>query len=376
MADSPPNKKPRLNHSYQPNSDTDLNKVKEKIINNSSNNHQENNEQHNSNNPPTIETSHNNEYNDDMVLSEVHVDPQNGSADGRLLTTIFHLSLTARTQSQKRAIVVEEDESIQETEDQSWDHAVEIQHAMGTTLRDVGAQVWMGSFLMIDWFMTLVPELESSVVLELGAGTGLASIACSLLASTCEKFFCTDYDTTVLLNCRQNIENNLGLQESINDSEDHAQSAGGNGQVLCRRLNWLLDNPLDPMEEEPDEFSWSQVDRDHWRSKGAFIIAADVVYDDFLTDALVTCLERLLQEPLPDDHPRHSIGRVAYVSMEKRYNFSLNQLAVVAHAYEYFIRKVGESSIIKADRIDTSSLGQHCDYYRSKDLELFRVCKI
>lgn len=43
-----------------------------------------------------------------------------------------------------------------------------------------------------------------------------------------------------------------------------------------------------------------------------------VVYDDSLTDALVACLERLLCEPLPEDHPRKAEGRVAILTMEKR----------------------------------------------------------
>jgi hypothetical protein len=93
-----------------------------------------------------------------------------------------------------------------------------------------------------------------------------------------------------------------------------------------------------------------------------------VVYDDSLTDALVICLEKLLLEPLPEDHPRYSIGRIAYVTMEKRYNFSLDQLAVVAQAFDYFVNKVGESSVIEAERIETSTLGRHCDYDRGKDL--------
>jgi len=327
-----------------------------------------------------------------MVLSDVHIHPQNGRVDGRLLTSIFPLSLAPRTQTLDGE---DKEDTLQNNDgDQDWDHAVEIQHAMGTSLRAVGSQVWMGSFLLIDWMVTLIPELDRAVVLELGAGTGLASIACSLLTPA-DIFFCTDFDTAVLLNCQQNIDTNL--QGFLGNTG--ATTTAGAGHVLCRRLNWLMDCPLDPVEEEPDQFSWMNEDRNLWISQGAYIIAADgnehftdplylidlcssrrvfdtqfcssfalVVYDDSLTDALVECLERLLKEPLPEDHPRHSIGRVAFVTMEKRYNFSLDQLAVVAQAYDYFVRKISESLVIEAERIDPSTLERHCDYDRSKDL--------
>lgn len=271
MTSPPPGKKLRLDYHLHP-SETNKDRV---IHENKTNNNDNPNDidKHKSDNEFDQESNRDNEdeYDHDMVLSEVHIHPQNGSADGRLLTSVFPLSFNARTETQERADEVEDGN---QGTDQSWDHAVEIQHAMGTSLRDVGAQVWMGSFLLIDWFMTLTRECEGSVVLELGCGTGLASIACSVLTHV-EKFFCTDFDTTVLLNCRQNIERNLGLQDNDDDGD---QSRDKNGQIICRRLNWLMDNPLDPEEEESDEFSWSQKDRDLWKTKGAFIIAADGKY--------------------------------------------------------------------------------------------------
>ncbi|KAG0276222.1 hypothetical protein BGZ95_007819 [Linnemannia exigua] len=154
-------------------------------------------------------------------------------------------------------------------------------------------------------------------------------------------------------NCKANIDLNCASIET----------------VKTRRLNWLMDNPLDLADDHhPDPFAWSFQERQDWRDNGAFILAADVVYDDSLTDALVDCLEKLITNPLPVCHPRHYIGRVAYMTMEKRYNFSLDELAVVAQAYEYFKTRIGKSEVLEAEEIDASSLSRHCDYDRTKDL--------
>jgi predicted RNA methylase len=48
----------------------------------------------------------------------------------------------------------------------------------------------MGCFLLIDWLVSIKDQLDGNVALELGAGTGLGSIACGLLTNAA-KVFCT-----------------------------------------------------------------------------------------------------------------------------------------------------------------------------------------
>ncbi|KAK3818082.1 MAG: hypothetical protein J3R72DRAFT_502905 [Linnemannia gamsii] len=301
------------------------------------------------------ERDHSNE--DDTVLSEVHIHPDNGLVDRRTIVSTFLLSRIGQAvDSQQDSNDNEEEEKDDNKNDRDkddcWEYAVEIKHAMGTGLRGVGSQVWMGCFLLIDWIVHIQEQLNGTVVLEIGAGTGLASIATTLLI-TADRIYCTDYDSDILENCRVNIDLNCASNETIK----------------TRRLNWLMDNPLDVIEDHhPDPFAWRFQERQDWKDNGAFILAADVVYDDSLTDALVDCLEKLLSEPLPVSHPRHYIGRVAYMTMEKRYNFSLDELAVVAQAYEYFKIRIGRSEVLEAEEIDASSLSRHCDYDRTKDL--------
>ncbi|KAG0040895.1 hypothetical protein BGZ82_006768 [Podila clonocystis] len=193
--------------------------------------------------------------------------------------------------------------------------------------------------------------LDGCVALELGAGTGISSIASGILTNV-RKMFCT----------------------GMSAGRPADTSIKPENKVVTRRLNWFLPYPMETVEgEDEDEYSWTPEDVQEWTDEGAFIFAADVVYDDSLTDALVECLERLLTILLPTGHPRHEHGRVAFMTMEKRYNFSLNELDVVAQAHDYFVQRMGRSAQLHLTRLDTGSVGRYCDYERTKDLELFQI---
>jgi hypothetical protein len=93
---------------------------------------------------------------DDTVLSEVHIHPDNGLVDRRTITSTFLLSrkgqpvvdsrqsnLLDNNSSKSREIMAQgdendKDEDEHEEESDPWDYAVEIKHAMGTDLRGVG----------------------------------------------------------------------------------------------------------------------------------------------------------------------------------------------------------------------------------------------
>ncbi|KAG0242356.1 Methyltransferase-like protein 22 [Actinomortierella wolfii] len=208
------------------------------------------------------------DYDSDQVLSEVHIHPDNGKVDGRFITSYF----TLFPPNFDNIVLAPEQTSAGSHDEESDDDSqpgivLEIRHAMGSTLRDVGLQVWMGSFLLIDYLLEHRALFNGAVALELGAGTGLASIAVDV-AGSFEKIICTDYDENLLRNCVINIEQNM--PES---STSH---------VLVRRLNWLADNffssSASARVEEPDSndlFAWSDEDVELWRTKGSLIFGAD-----------------------------------------------------------------------------------------------------
>ena len=68
---------------------------------------------------------------------------------------------------------------------------------MSTTLDAVGLQVWSGSLLMADYLLCQRERLQDSLVLELGAGTGLVSLTAAL---TAQCVFCTGVCVAVYIN--------------------------------------------------------------------------------------------------------------------------------------------------------------------------------
>ena len=58
-----------------------------------------------------------------------------------------------------------------------------LEHRMTTDLADVGLQVWRGSLLLSDYLLHHHQTLCDKHILEVGSGTGLASIVSSFIGS-------------------------------------------------------------------------------------------------------------------------------------------------------------------------------------------------
>ena len=58
-----------------------------------------------------------------------------------------------------------------------------LEHRMTTELADVGLQVWRGSLLLSDYLLHHHQHLCDKNILEVGSGTGLASIVASFIGS-------------------------------------------------------------------------------------------------------------------------------------------------------------------------------------------------
>ncbi|XP_035574018.1 methyltransferase-like protein 22 isoform X4 [Canis lupus familiaris] len=181
----------------------------------------------------------------------------------------------------------EEDDPLADEAQESSPHdIIRIEHTMATPLEDVGKQVWRGALLLADYILFQRDLFQGRTVLELGAGTGLASIIAATVART---VYCTG------------------------------------SVVKVKELDWLQDDLCtDP--EVP--FSWSQEDVSDLYSHTTILLAAEVFYDDDLTDALFKTLSRLA----------HKLKNActAILSVEKRLNFTLRHLDVTCEAYDHF----------------------------------------
>lgn len=166
-----------------------------------------------------------------------------------------------------------------------------IRHAMATPLGEVGLQVWSAALLLADFIMSRGSELMGRTILELGAGVGLVSLVAASFAAL---VFCTDIQDQILANCQQNVQ--------LNSCGD---------KVRVRWLDWTV--PFAYTGE--DDFAWKPTEL---ASRIHVILAADVVYIDSMTDAFTECLFHLLR--------RHQA--TAYVAVERRINFSLEELDI------------------------------------------------
>ena len=93
-----------------------------------------------------------------------------------------------------------------------------------------------------------------------------------------------------------------------------------------------------------------------------YILAGDLVYDDSITAALVSFIEKTLAE--------HKSTKFL-VSLEKRYVFTVKDLDTVAPAYQYFIQKLSKAAV-KFVLLDTMFKQYFC-YDRSKDMVLMLI---
>ncbi|XP_056020202.1 TBCC domain-containing protein 1-like isoform X2 [Ostrea edulis] len=158
-----------------------------------------------------------------------------------------------------------------------------IAHFLATELKDVGKQLWCGSLLLADYLIHIQGELNNKTVVELGAGTALASIVASFFAKS---VLCTDIGEDVLRLAEHNLDQNW------------------NCLLLLKEKNYCV----------------CELD---WTSSG--LVA--VIYDDKLTSAFFNTIYSIMLNP-----PSKSL----YISLEKRYIFTLEDRDVVAPAYDYF----------------------------------------
>ncbi|XP_073070828.1 methyltransferase-like protein 22 isoform X3 [Manis javanica] len=232
-------------------------------------------------------------------------------------------------------------------------NVIQIEHTMATPLEDVGKQVWRGSLLLADYILFQRELFRGRTVLELGAGTGLTSIVAATVART---VYCTDVGADLLAMCQRNIILN-----------SHLTAAGG-GIVKVKELNWLED---DLCTDPTFPFSWSQEDISDLHEHTTILLAAEVFYDDDLTDALFKTLSRLA----------HQLKNacVAILSVEKRLNFTLRHLDVTCEAYDHFrsslhqLEWLADSQLRFVVELVDTSFPQLLIYERTQQLELWKV---
>ncbi|XP_030526159.1 methyltransferase-like protein 22 isoform X5 [Rhodamnia argentea] len=195
--------------------------------------------------------------------------------------------------------------------------------------------------------------------------SGLVGILLSRVAKT---VFLTDHGDEILNNCAKNAELNDGVLNY-------------KATVHVRELNWVNywpPNVCTEVSESQARYSWTSSEVEEAESS-SLILAADVIYSDDLTDALFCTLQRLMSR---------GSEKVLYLALEKRYNFSLDDLDVVANGYSHFLsyvriegdvagcevneRKSLPSFVGKC--VDLTKVPQYVSHYdRGSDVEIWKI---
>ncbi|KAM8798630.1 methyltransferase-like protein 22 isoform 2-T2 [Eudromia elegans] len=242
-------------------------------------------------------------------------------------------------------------------EDEEQEHpcrdVIKIEHTMATPLEDVGKQVWRGAFLLADYILSKRDMFRCGTVLELGGGTGITSI---IMGTVAKRVYCTDVGEDLLAMCERNVALNKHLIEQ------------GRSEIKVKELDWMQDNfCTDP--EAP--YRWSEAEIADLHDHCTVMMAADVFYDDDLTDALFRTLYRLT----------HNLKNscTVYLSIEKRLNFTLRHMDVTCEAYNHFRNTLNDLENLQDGKMKYTVEPIKLDfchfliYERTEQLELWKV---
>lgn len=254
---------------------------------------------------------------------------------------------------QSNPVLEQEEENLDDEDDKSFNDIIKIEHTMATPLEDVGKQVWRGAFFLADFILSKPLMFRGATVLELGAGTGLTTI---IMATTAKTVYCTDVGEDLLSMCKRNVTLNRHMMEPTG------------GDVRVRQLDWLQ---YDLCTDADMEFSWTEEEIADMYNNTKIIIAADVCYDDDLTDGLFRTLYRLCS-----NFP-HTC--TIFISIEKRMNFTLRHMDVSCDAYNHFRHCLSQLQDMVDGRCSfrverlPSNFAQFLLYERIEQLELWKV---
>ncbi|XP_018370565.1 PREDICTED: methyltransferase-like protein 22 isoform X2 [Trachymyrmex cornetzi] len=208
-----------------------------------------------------------------------------------------------------------------------------IEHSVSTELNLVGLQVWRAALLLADYILSHQDLFRNQIILELGSGVGLTSIVASYLA---KEVICTDINVGDILNL---IERNFLRNYTYIRSGFHIE------EVNFLNLEWPK-----KLEEKLQSAN--------------IVLAADVIYDDKITDGFVRTLTKLLYTKKK---------KIIYIALEKRYVFTVADLDTIAPMYEEFLRCVEKYKMNWSVDYINIDFPRYFKYDRVKHLVLMKI---
>lgn len=214
---------------------------------------------------------------------------------------------------------------------------LKLEHSKKSALDMVGHQIWRGAFLLNDYIIHFRENFRGKNIMELGSGVGLTSIVAAFYG---KEILCTDLDIGGLLGLiRRNVELNKNMPLE--------------GNISVCELDFLAENWSDLLTKQV--------------SKMDIIVAADVIYDDRITEAFIRTIDRIFQ-----------FNRAArlLMALEKRYVFTIKDLDSVAPCFEHFLQRFNDKFGCSLQLIFVPiDFPQYFEYERVKELVLMEIIK-
>ncbi|GJN38910.1 hypothetical protein PR202_gb27991 [Eleusine coracana subsp. coracana] len=176
----------------------------------------------------------------------------------------------------------------------------------------------------------------------------------------------SDYHVLTIRHGITSSLNSVGLQ--LNPSMLNFDNA----KVCVRELDWKHHG----LHHSRHLWSKSEIEE---AEEATVLFAADVIYSDDLTDLFFYTVKKLMSS---------GAKKVLYLALEKRYNFSLDDLDVVANGYAHFrsffmdqdehrnVEDTFKPGFV-GKQIDLSEVPQYIrEYDRGKDLEMWEIMYI
>ena len=198
-----------------------------------------------------------------------------------------------------------------------------------SSLEDVGKQIWAGSMLLSDLLLSQQLNINNEVVCELGCGCGLLGVI--LMSYTHpSNLYWTDYEARILDLAGRNYNVNAHILNDINlDSSCQPRFRLLDWSTYASNSNYTSNTnstSSSSTSSAPSKYVWTEQDNALFNNNRVVYLAADVIYDDELTVSFFTMLQQ-----------RMKYNDILYLSLEKRFNFELAYMSVVAHSYHTFL---------------------------------------
>lgn len=214
-----------------------------------------------------------------------------------------------------------------------------IEHQHATTLDLVGEQLWSGALFLADFVLHNPDIFSGTHILELASGVGLTSIVAAMFA---KKVTITDINRGDILHLiERNIDRNAELVKA---------------DVKVKEIDFLDPSTIDQIRDSIVDVS--------------ILLAADVIYDNLLTDGFIRTVLQLMSE---------SPNKTLYLAMEKRYVFTMEDMDSVAPCYEYLLTQLDWLRCQNLSRIEwtvellDAPCEQYFTYERNRHLILWKI---